>query len=576
MTTTYQNAQLHSGKSAWPAARTVCDRYIGSASGAFRSELYMRAPAAYMAALTYVAMVFQGHAVVIDKKRRKIAPAFHGILLASPTMCNQVSQHLSGPHAEVEVEMGCEYVAEAARYKALGFSRMAQRKALQADLKLAADEAVRRSVLLARHIEHDLNEPQKQDFFDVTRKEAAKLARIALLKQVRAQARSAGDIALVKMYDKQLPAARREEVLNHATAHDRWQSQRNLIVSEIGRLDGAAEREEALRRALADHIANQPKAPVVPKLVYMNTPVSSIMKSHSQSLSAAAIFSGSSALKSLRKQREGIVELLATARRPISVFCAAPFAEVTRDLKALGVEDAMWMSMFHVVTDAREPEPVFLSDDEPEPVQMSELDDWVKKDIRKKFSSNFEISEITLSREAEMLKANTCEKLRALCVNQALNPIFEAYLSRMPITLSAIAGLLYLVARKTGPLPVDVMQDAIVICEWLADEFERAVVPAPEMPPEVGHAWTLRHALYGCVDKKQQLGEPTPFVIALSTLCNKSASIGLSKAQIRRAVSVMRDLGWVRIQADGLDQMIEMDPHLFSQMNRHYGPASVQ
>jgi len=566
MNSAYQNSQPRSSKSAWPEARAVCDRYIGSVADAFRSELYMRSPAAYMTALTYVATVFQGHAVVIDAKRRKIAPALCGILLTSPTICNQVSQRVARPHAEVEAEMGRENIAKTARHKALCFSHIEQRKTLEANLTLAAEQAVRRSVLLAQRAAHDLNEPQKQNFRDVAQKEAEKLARIGLLKQARVQAKAAGDIALADMYSKQLRVARREEVLDYDTAHQRWQSQRDLIESEIARLDGAAEREDALRRSLADHILSEPEAPVAPKLVYLNVPVSAIIKSHSQSLSAAAIFSGGSAFKSLRKQREGIVELLATARRPISVFCTAPLAEVTRDVKALGVEDALWMSMFHVVTDTVEP--VVIGGNELDPIDLSEIDDHVKKDIREKFADNFATAEITLSPEAEMLKANTCENLRALCVTQALHPIFEAYLSRLPVTLCAIAGLLYLAARKTGPLSVDVMQDAIVICEWLADEFERAVVPAPELPEGERLAWTLRRAMYGLVDKHMQVGATHPFRVALSTLCNKSGSIGLARAQVRRGVYVMSDLGWVRITPDGLDQAIDMDPYVFGPLHR--------
>ncbi|WP_104656726.1 hypothetical protein [Ralstonia insidiosa] len=564
----YQNPQLCSGTSLWQKANKAAANYIGAVIDAFLCMLPISGPAALLAAQTYVAAVYQGFGVVMDSKRRKIAPAFRGVLFAPVTTCDQVSHYLLSLLTAVESEIASAHVEKAAKHQALCLSHAEQSKTLEADLKATASQAARHSALLIALAAHDLKEPRKGDFRDVAQKQEEKVKRLASLKQARAQAKAAGDIAAVKLYDKQIQAVRREEVLDYATAHRRWKLQRDTMLSEIARSDGVFEHEQALRQALAEHLAHMPTAPVKPLLVYRNMQVGAISKAHAQSpVPAVAIFNGSSTLKSLRKQREGILELLTTARSPFSILAAAPMSDGKRDAKALDANDASWLSRVHVVSDAFGAE-AFPVGDVYDPIDMSEVESHLVQELRKQFSDDFVKQEVSLAPDAERLLSQVCENLRMVRNEQSAHPILDAYLARMPVSIIETAGLFYFATKKTGPLSVEVMSDAIDVCRFFAVAFENAVVPVPEMPEGERFAWTVRRALHGHVDKQTEIGAKQPFRIAFSTLCNKARSIGLSQVQLRHGVAVMQQLGWVRIVPDGLDQMIEMDQHVFDRTNR--------
>jgi len=88
-------------------------------------------------------------------------------------------------------------------------------------------------------------------------------------------------------------------------------------------------------------------------------------------------------------------------------------------------------------------------------------------------------------------------------------------------------------------------------------------LPTPEAPAEHADAWTVRYAVQSYVDKNVQCNQLCPLTIALSMLYAKSGSIGLTKARIRRAVEFMHRVGWVHLRRDGLDHLVDINPHHF-------------
>lgn len=147
--------------SPWQKANKAAGNYIGAVIDAFLCMLPISGPAALLAALSYTAAACQGLGVVVDSKRRKIAPAFRGVLFAPVTTCDQVSRHLVALLAAVESEIASAHVEKAAKHQARCLSHAEQSKTLEADLKETASQAALHSALLIALAAHDLKERRR-------------------------------------------------------------------------------------------------------------------------------------------------------------------------------------------------------------------------------------------------------------------------------------------------------------------------------------------------------------------------------------------------------------------------------
>ncbi|CAN0617961.1 conserved protein of unknown function [Burkholderia multivorans] len=553
---------------SWPNAFSAFGP-LAPVISALACEHGMSRPAALIVALVKIAVASQGAAYVRDERNRKIALKFNVVLLAPTTTGNEIAQYVASPLAEIEGELASQHTRKAAAYQVACLAALEQRKTLEAELKVAATNAARFSVLLMHHAGHAEKEPHVADFLDAADKFATRDKRIDDLANARAQAKADGNSDLAKVLGAQLKTVRREEVLDFDTAYARWQVRSDSLTVELAQLDGAFEREAHVRLELAELVANAPKKPIVPKLVYRNTPLPAVIKVLGQSQSATSlIITGDATLKTMRKQGDYLIDLLdscptiGTVGAATSLFgTTAPTAAI-RDSKLFTADDAAWLSLIHFVRDSPQQDSPF--DGQPfDADALPKFDDMLKVILRQSHDDGFSMQEINLSSDAAKLKLSACEALRALRANRALHPILDAYLARMSITMIVIAALLYLARGEAGLLSVATMQDAIAICQWLAEEFEHAVVPAPEPPPALANAWTLRNALYHHVGKTLQTGREHPFRIAMSTLCGKSSSIGLTKPQIRNAAHEMVRQGWANIKPDGLDLVIDLNPAIF-------------
>lgn len=529
---------------------------------------------AQLTTLADIATTYLGHTVVVDEKAQVHELVFNLIVQAPVTTVTTLTRRWTRMLGEVQAELDREFYLKESAHKALVLSRAEQTKALKADLKTAAGRAARWTTLSIARANHELAEPMSHQFLDVPQKEADKQARIAALKVARAQAKAAGSTALADLYGKQLRDARREQIVDYATAHACWKSQLDAIDSELARLAGAPAREAAVREQLAAHFAAEPKAPVPPTLLYRGVPFAKIEKSHAQAeVPATVVTLGSNLLRDLRKERDSIIRVFqpdgrsaGAVRSPICVLGAMPMSGSDKVI-AFDETDAEWLPYFHFAADTQNLAKV--SDHTPSDADPEHQFELSLMDVmREKLANSATKTKLTLAPDAAQRKAIFCEDVRAERMAVRYHPILDAYLARVPITLCVLAALLHLAMGKTGPISMAVMSEAIGLCNVLISEFDRAVVPAPEMSAAEKAISSVRHALSGYVDKQIRSGAAQPFRIAMRTLCKESGSTGLPKAEIRRAIYAMQELNWVRIVPDGLDEVIELSLYIFGPMHR--------
>ncbi|NKJ47191.1 hypothetical protein CIC12_10640 [Burkholderia sp. SG-MS1] len=526
-----------------------------------------------LTALAEIAAAYLGYVVVIDEQGQAHDLVFNLIAQVPVATATMLSRRWFHMLDEIQVELEGAFATAELVHQMETWSWAEQTKTLKKDIKTAARCAARWSTLTIARTNHELAKPMQQQFVDVPQKQADREARIVSLKAAHTEAKAAGNTTLADLYGKQLRDARREQIVEYATAHARWNSQLGVIDGERARFAGAPEREVAVRKQLAAHLAAEPKAPVPPRLRY-GEPFAKVEKSHAQAdLSATVLTLGTDLLRHLRKERDSIVRVLQpndrgprAGRFPISVLGATPMSGSGK-MVVFDEADAEWLSFFHFVADA--PNFTDVPDHTSSDADAERQFEHSLKDVmREKLAYGATVKQLALGPDAAQRKVIFCEDLRAARLRNPPHPILDAYLARVPTTVCVVAALLHLAMGETGPISSTVMDEAIDVCNTLISEFERAVVPIAEMSVAEKTVLSVRDALRGYVDKQITVEAMQPFRIAIGTLCKKSGSIGLPKAQIRRAIHAMRDLGWVRIITDGLDQVIELNPFIFDPMHR--------
>jgi|GEM_PF-2944068 len=530
-----------------------------------------------------MSIAVRGSACVIDDQNRRIPLAFDLLMQAPPATGMALTAELADLLTQIEIS-----TQAATNWRRLNFVAKREMAAealrqVKASVKVAIARAARRKMLRAQLDVLESQKPKPEDFRDFLSKLTSHEKQAAELEIAIEQAKAEGDATRAKVLSAELREMRANLPRSYETETERWRARYDPVATQHALLDGADEELGRIEAELAELLSARARErePSEPKLLYRNTQIPAVLKALGSGWPVGmAVYDADVLPRMLVKHAAAVASACDVgstpwhpARRRVHlglVGMATPGA-IKREVKTL-TRSATALALLHVVADS----PDAASDQIGPSADLDSLARFDQSVVEMAVANTFAMmrddfmpTEIMLSREAATMLANERGKLHAYRTSQDLHPVHDAYLARMPYALCQVAGLLHLWRNGQGPLMVETMQIAIDLCMTLAGEFERSVVPAPETPENERLAWALRRALYGHVDQQMQANAPQPFRVALSTLCNKASRIGLSRAQVRRAAFTMRDLGWVRIVPDGLDQMVEMDPHLFGQTSRH-------
>jgi hypothetical protein len=524
----------------------------------------------------------RGAVYVVDDQNRRIPLAFDLLMQAPPATGMALMAELADLLTQIEIS-----AQATTNWRRLNF--MAKRemdaealRQAKASVKVAIAKVARRTRLRAQLDVLEAQKPKPEDYGDFLSKLVSHEKQAAGLEVAIEQAKAEGDTARAKVLSAELREMLANPPRSYETETERWRAKYDPVATQHALFDGADEELGRIEAELAELLGARARErePSEPKLLYRNTPIPAVLKALGSGWPVGMAMYDADVLPRMLVKHAAAVAYACDvgmtpwhpARRRVHlglVGMATPGA-IKREVKAL-TQSATALASLHVVADS----PEAASDQIGQPIDLESLARFDQSVVEMAVANTFAMmrddfmpTEIMLSREAATMLANERAKLHAYRTRQDLHPVYDAYLARMPYVLCQVAGLLHLWRNGQGSLTAETMQIAIDLCLTLAREFERSVVPAPEMSENERLAWALRRALYGHVDQQMKADAPKPFRVALSTLCNKAGRIGLSRGQVRRAAFTMHDLGWVRIVPDGLDQMVGMDPHLFGQTSR--------
>ncbi|MFM0526416.1 DUF3987 domain-containing protein [Paraburkholderia strydomiana] len=531
--------------------------------------------------LAKLCIAAQGTAYVVDDQNHRIPLAFNLLAQVPWATGTALMQELAGLLTQIEIATAAPTNMRFMHFLANREMRAEALSQTKMSIKVAIAKAARRKALEAQLDTLDAQKPKEDDYEDFPSKLLSWEKQVAELEIAYEQAKAEGDTVLAKALFKELREKRANPPQSYETVFERWRVKHAPIAAQYALLDGADAEPGRLNAELAELLAAKARErePAVAKLLHRNTPIPALLTALESGWPVGTVVYDVDMLPRMLVKHAaavagacdaGIASLRAPGRvQPGFVGTATP-GSVVREVKTLGPSAAV-LALLHIVADSPE---AASGQVEPsaDPACLAWFDQHIVEmgvaKILAMMQDDFTPAEITLSGEAAEMLLSERRALHAHRTGDALHPMYDAYLARMPRSLCQVAGVLHQGRNEHGPLTAETMRIAIETCLALSDEFKRVAVPAPEIPESVRLAWTLRHALYGYVDQQMEAGAKQPFHIALSTLCNKTASVGMSRAQIRRAAFAMRDLGWVSIEPDGLDQVIKMDPHCFGKMHR--------
>ncbi|WP_186023166.1 hypothetical protein [Burkholderia gladioli] len=534
-------------------------------------------PAAVLLLFSLMSIAFQGAACVVDGVGRRISLKVNTLLLAPLATGQMLVQLLTDVVHAVEIAVAGEVTKRHAEYKAGEAMRVQTREQLETAIKRKIAEKVRVDAwngLIARLL---AEKPQEADFADFEQKLIARNQLVADHELAIEQGRIDGDAEAVRLHQRELKLLRADEPPSYATAMRHWERKFEPAVRQRDEYGDVEAELAQLNGSLAElNMREQAEIePVEPKQAYVNVSIPTMYKSVGAGWpSAIGLLSGPTFLKALCKHVTPFGEM--TGGRMLSkyaggsvvtsFFATLPEEPFERDFKALGQDAAAAAGAFLVASDSKEVEfdaAMNLS----ESVSLAEIKETIVKFAVAKtvamMATGFQQEEYPLSAEALSVLAETEEAIRQFRRATPLHPAQDTLLVNMPQTICSVAGLLHAWRPTGATLPAHAVQRANDICNYFADVFCRAVVPPPE---ELGWAQLLRDTLRRIVAKKLNRRDPNAYVMAVSTILNKSSSIGLTKAQIRRAIDFMLREGWAGLQdhhTDDFDEMIALDHFLF-------------
>lgn len=537
----------------------------------------LRFPSAVLVLFSLMGIAFQGAACVVDGVGRRIPLKVNTFLLAPLATGQVLVQFLTDVVYAVESAVAAEVTRRQAEYKAGEAMRAQTREQLEAAIKKKITEKVRLDALNALIVRLLAEKPEEAEFADFEQKLIERNQRIADLELAIEQGRIDGDAEAVRLHQRELKLLRADEPPSYATATRHWERKFEPAVrqrDEYGDVDAElAQLNDSL--AELNMLGQAEIEPVEPKQAYVNVSIPTMCKSVGTGWpNAMGFLSGPTVLKALCKHVTPFGEMIggrmlskyAGGSVVTSFFATAPEDAFERDFKALGQDAAAVTGAFLVASDSKEAEPdagVNLS----KPISLAEIKERIVKMAVARtaamMAKGFQQTEYSLDAEVLTLLAGIEEQIQQFRGGTLLHPAQDTLLVHMPQTICSVAGLLHAWRSTGAALPAHAVQRANDICNYFAEAFCRAVVPPPE---ELGWAQMLRDTLRRIVTKKLNRRDPNAYVMAISTILNKSSSIGLTKAQIRRAIDFMLREGWAGLQdhhTDDFDEMIALDHFLF-------------
>ncbi|KGE09810.1 hypothetical protein LA03_14005 [Burkholderia gladioli] len=530
-------------------------------------------PSGVLLLLFLMGIALQGAACVLDGVGRRISLKINMLLLAPLASGQVLVQFLTDVVRAVEIGVAAEVVQRHAQYKASAATRVQMREQLELAIRKKVVEKVRLDALTAFVDKLLADKPQEADFVDFEQKLIDRNQRIADLELAIEQARIDGHADAVKLHRQELKRLRAAEPASYETAMRNWERKYEPAVRQCDEFGDVSGELAALNDSLAElNLREQAELePVEPSLVYANIPIPAMCKSVGTGWPVAiGLLSGPTVLKALCRHMTPFVDM--TGGRMLSkyaggsvvtsFFATIPQDVFERDFKALGQDAAAVSGAFLVSSDAN----VEGFDGAMTPTESMSLP-AIKEAIVKMavdrtiamMGARFQPTEYSLSAEALSVLAEIDETIHRVRHGGPIHPAQDALLVNMPQTICAVAGLLHAWNPNGAELQADAVDRASSICSYFDVVFGAAVVPPPE---ELAWAQMLRVVLCRIVAKKVSRQDKNAHVMAISTLLNKASSIGMTRAQIRRAIDFMLREGWAILQdheTDDFDEILVLD-----------------
>lgn len=538
-------------------------------------------PSGVLLLLCLMSIAFQGAACVVDGVGRRIPLKVNTFLLAPLATGQILVQFLTDVVHAVEIAVAGEVTKRHAEYRANEALRLQMREQLEAATRKKVAEKVRRDGLCALIDRLLAGKPQEADFADFQQKLIARNQHIADLDQAIEQARIDGDVEAVKLHRQELKRLRAEEPVSYETATRNWERKFEPAVrqrDEYGDVDAelAMLNDRLAELNLREHAEIEP---VDPKQAYANASIPAMYKSVGAGWPVANGFlSGPTVLKALCRHMTQFVEM--TGGRMLSkyaggsivasFFATVPQEAFERDFKTLGHDAAAVAGAFLVASDSKDDGldgPMTLTESTNLPGIREKIVKFAVDRTIATMSASFRRTEHSLDTEALTVLAGIEDQLYRHRRGAPIHPAQDALLVNMPQTICSVAGLLHAWWPTKMEVPAHAVRRATSICEYLADVFHAAVVPAPEV---LGWAQVLREVLCRIVAKKVSRGDEKAYVMAVSTILNKSSLIGLTRGEISQAIAFMRHAGWVSSEhhdADDFDEILVLNQAQFGQMS---------
>ncbi|WP_423758896.1 DUF3987 domain-containing protein [Burkholderia sp. NLJ2] len=537
----------------------------------------------------------QGAHHIEDEGGNRIPLTLNCMLIGPAATGPIITQALAADLTAIEIETAPDAIEKQAMFKAAVQLRLEQRRQIDAEIKVVARKMVRLHALLAQRRELEAGEPQAADYPDHQIQMIAWNQRKEGLQISVAQAKLEGEPDTAKALCKALNALLATPPSSFEADYRIWSLKLAAVESQIVLLhgaDGEVAHLSAESQALLEEDARVAQ-PAKPKLAFVNVAVSAVHKAiTTQWPVASALYSGASAIKALIRHGEAMTaagsgRLLsphAPGRVQLGIFAATTPEVYVCDVAAAGADGAAALGNFLILGDLPQHDRG-VQQKPSNPDCLAAFDAQVRAigaaSVRELLAGDFVPPPIRVSPEAAAIVEAECAEWRNQRIAGRQLLVMDAFLMmRVRQTFYVIAGLLHLWRGEVWSLSVRTMQDAITVGRFLIDEMGRTVAMAREVPAEEIDAKALVYALCGHVDQQMEKSKdldldkdkpkpkPKPFEIKLSTLHSRAKNFGLTRARVNGALNVLVAWGWIKVRQDGLDTVLDLDPHRFSPMNR--------
>ncbi|MBB3003720.1 hypothetical protein FHX57_006096 [Paraburkholderia tropica] len=515
-----------------------------------------------------------GNRIPLTLNCMQIGPA------ATGPICTQA---LAADLTAIEIDTAPAAIEKQAMFKAAVQLRLAQRRQIDAGIKVAARKMVHLHALLAQRRELEAGEPKAEDYPDHQTQLIAWNQRKEAVQISVTQAELEGDPDTAKALRKALNALLATPPSSFEADYRVWSLKVAAVESQIVLLQGADEEVAHLGIESQTLLEEDARAvqPVKPKLAFLNVPVSTVHKAiTTQWPVASALYSGASAIKVLIRHGEAMAEAgsgrllsaLAPGRVQLGIFAATTPEVFMRDVSAAGADGAVALANFLILADLPQQDrgvPQKPSD----PDRIAAFDAAVRAmgaaSVRDLLSEDFVPLRITVPRDVAAIVEAECREWRNQRFAQRQLLVMDAFLMmRVRQTFYVIAGLLHLWRGEVWSLSVSTMRDAITVGRFLIDQMGRTLAAMREPIEAERDAATLYRALHGYVTDALRQSGATPFEISLPRLNAQAPRFGLTRARVRHALALLVESEIVRERQAGLEIVLELNQSRFDVMTQ--------